>query len=82
MDKYEGHFEDVDFARLLRVERKKRCLSLVEVAEVVMVSPSYIYLLEEGRRKTPGYNVGSRIINYFRLTSYELGDYKRSTNSD
>jgi len=68
-------FSNLDLGRLLNNERKKRFLSISEVARGVGVSPSYIYRLEKRERNTPSFEIYSRIINYFNLSYFDLKEY-------
>lgn len=68
-------FSNLDLGRLLNNERKKRFLSISEVARGVGVSPSYIYRLEKRERNTPSFEIYSRILNYFNLSYFDLKEY-------
>lgn len=68
-------FSNLDLGRLLNQERKKRFLSISEVARGVGVSPSYIYRLEKRERNTPSFEIYSRILNYFNLSYNDLKEY-------
>ncbi|GAY78718.1 hypothetical protein NBRC111894_4272 [Sporolactobacillus inulinus] len=76
------YYEEIDFARLIKTERKRRGLSLSKMAESVLVSASYISLIETGKRQTPSFVIASRIINFFGLNQNELSMYVKNQRNN
>ena len=65
------------FGRKLRELRAERGVTLKAMAEAIGVSPAYLSALEQGRRGTPTWYLGQRIIAYFNVIGDEAEDLER-----
>lgn len=55
-------------AEVLRELREKRGLSLNETAKQMGLTPSYLSLLENGKRQNPGTDVIEKILAFYEIT--------------
>ncbi|OKL44567.1 helix-turn-helix domain-containing protein [Pseudovibrio exalbescens] len=69
------------FGAKVRELRRKRNVTLKEMAEALSVSPAYLSALEHGRRGTPTWYMVQRIITYFNVIWDEAEELQRLAES-
>ncbi|WP_068310950.1 helix-turn-helix domain-containing protein [Polycladidibacter hongkongensis] len=65
------------FGAKLRELRKKRGITLKEMAQALSVSSAYLSALEHGKRGTPTWYLVQRIITYFNVIWDEAEELQR-----